>query len=116
LLEKYEQPLPKIAADIKQRAFVLQRAGKSLLDAFWSIMRSPLGSFPLVYYEAWGIYNLSSVFLGLGNHMEGLADEIAGQVGGYEHMEGLLDEELIRVGNQLNDFQIPSPRERGRAR
>jgi hypothetical protein len=115
-LTRYQGPLPKIAADIGQRAAVLQRAGNHLENAFWAIMQSPAAGFPLVYYEALGIYNVSMVFQGLGDSMGGFAAEVSSRVSGYEYMKESLHKELIRVGTQLNDYQIPSPPPRGKAR
>jgi hypothetical protein len=115
-LEKLEAPLPAMAADIGRRAAVLQRAGQHLAEAFWGVINSPLGLFYVVYYQAMRIHYLSTVFQGLGDRMAAFAEEVRSLVGGYERMEEELDEELIRVGNQLNDFQVPSPRPRGPAR
>jgi hypothetical protein len=105
--------LPDIAADIGKRASFLLKAGQDLEDTFWRIIQSPLGLIPLVYYEALGIYNVAGVFSDLGGRVSGFADEVEAQEAGYEQIGANLDEELIRVGNQLNDFYVPRPRERG---
>jgi hypothetical protein len=115
-LERHERPLPEIAADIRRRATVLGRAGKHLEDAYWGIIQSPGGTHPVIYYPALRIYYVSTVFQGLGEGMAGFADEVASRASGYEHVEEKLDKELTWVGARLNDFGVPSPRERGSAR
>jgi hypothetical protein len=104
-LPRYMGPLPDIAADISARGSVLQRAGKDLSDAFWSIMGSPLAGIPMVYYESFDIYLAAGVFERLGGQVQGFASEIRGRSNSYQTTWNKLDGEMMRLTNDIAKTQ-----------
>jgi hypothetical protein len=100
-LVKFSEPLGGMAEDIGQRGAVVQRAGADLHESFMSIMQSPAGMVPLVYYAALDIDNAGQVFERLGSQMLGFSGEMNSLASDYQQAWSSLNTEFMRLSDDM---------------
>jgi hypothetical protein len=101
LVSTYQAKLPDIAGYVRRRAAVLHSAGADLEEVFWAVIRSPATALPVAYYESFGIYRVSKVFQGLGDHMTHFSREINDRANGYQRLWDEVDKQILLVDKQL---------------
>lgn len=100
-LVKFSEPLGHMAEDIGQRGAAVQRAGADLHESFMSIMQSPAGMVPLVYYAALDIDNAGQVFERLGSQMQGFSGEMNSLASDYQQAWNALNTEFMRLSDDM---------------